>query len=174
MLTQSVTTAVLFATGDIMAQQAVEKKGVAKHDFPRTGRMILYGGGMFSPRTSRSPLLTQSKAIFGPAATAWFRVLQTKVKFQNKKLEIGARVAVDQLVFAPTNLFVFLSTMSILEGVSPREKLARTYSTALQGNWMVWPFVQVVNFSYVPVDYRVLFVNGLSIFWNCYLSYVSK
>lgn len=45
MLTQSVTTALLFATGDIMAQQAVEKKGVAKHDFPRTGRMILYGGG---------------------------------------------------------------------------------------------------------------------------------
>lgn len=45
MLTQSVTTALLFATGDIMAQQAVEKKGIAKHDFPRTGRMILYGGG---------------------------------------------------------------------------------------------------------------------------------
>lgn len=44
-LTQSVTTAVLFATGDIMAQQAVEKKGAAKHDVARTGRMILYGGG---------------------------------------------------------------------------------------------------------------------------------
>ena len=44
-LTQSVTTAVLFATGDIMAQQAVEKKGVAKHDVMRTGRMVLYGGG---------------------------------------------------------------------------------------------------------------------------------
>ena len=92
----------------------------------------------------------------------------------NKKLEIGARVAVDQLVFAPTNLFVFLSTMSILEGSSPREKLAKTYKSALQGNWMVWPFVQVVNFSFVPLDYRVLFVNGLSIFWNCYLSFISK
>lgn len=118
--------------------------------------------------------LIETTAIFGPAATTWFKFLQTKIRFQNKKLEIGARVAVDQLVFAPTNLFVFLSTMSILEGVSPREKLARTYKSALQGNWMVWPFVQVVNFSFVPVDYRVLFVNGLSIFWNCYLSYVSK
>lgn len=93
---------------------------------------------------------------------------------QNKKLEIGARVAVDQLVFAPTNLFVFLSTMSVLEGVSPREKLAKTYRGALQSNYMVWPFVQIANFSFVPLDHRVLFVNGLSIFWNCYLSYISK
>ncbi|KFX86855.1 hypothetical protein V490_08777 [Pseudogymnoascus sp. VKM F-3557] len=157
MLTQSVTTAVLFATGDIMAQQAVERKGIEKHEFVRTGRMALYGG-----------------AIFGPAATTWFKFLQTKVVLPNKKLEICARVGVDQLLFAPTNLFVFLSTMSILEGVSPREKLAKTYTGALQSNWMVWPFVQVVNFSFVPLDYRVLFVNGLSIFWNCYLSYISK
>jgi protein Mpv17 len=113
-------------------------------------------------------------AIFGPAATTWFKFLQTKVVLPNKKLEICARVGVDQLLFAPTNLFVFLSTMSILEGVSPREKLAKTYTGALQSNWMVWPFVQVVNFSFVPLDYRVLFVNGLSIFWNCYLSYISK
>ncbi|KFY69245.1 hypothetical protein V496_00405 [Pseudogymnoascus sp. VKM F-4515 (FW-2607)] len=157
MLTQSVTTAILFATGDIMAQQAVERKGIEKHEFVRTGRMALYGG-----------------AIFGPAATTWFRFLQTRVVLPNKKLEICARVGVDQLLFAPTNLFVFLSTMSILEGVSPREKLAKTYTGALQSNWMVWPFVQVVNFSVVPLDYRVLFVNGLSIFWNCYLSYISK
>lgn len=48
MLTQSVTTAILFATGDIMAQQAVERKGIEKHEFVRTGRMALYGGGKTS------------------------------------------------------------------------------------------------------------------------------
>ena len=36
---------VLFATGDTMAQQAVERVGVDKHDYARTGRMALYGGG---------------------------------------------------------------------------------------------------------------------------------
>lgn len=36
---------VLFATGDVMAQQAVERVGVDKHNFARTGRMALYGGG---------------------------------------------------------------------------------------------------------------------------------
>ena len=45
LLTQAVTTAVLFATGDITAQQAVEKKGIKNHDLMRTGRMFAYGGG---------------------------------------------------------------------------------------------------------------------------------
>lgn len=66
LLTQSVTTAVrllsadllsldlmplqvLFATGDVMAQQAVERVGVEKHNFARTGRMALYGGGTLPP-----------------------------------------------------------------------------------------------------------------------------
>lgn len=45
LLTQSITTAVLFATGDTMAQQLVEKKGVKNHEIARTARMAFYGGG---------------------------------------------------------------------------------------------------------------------------------
>lgn len=48
LLTQVVTTAILFGTGDVIAQQAVDKKGLEKHDLARTGRMFLYGGGELS------------------------------------------------------------------------------------------------------------------------------
>jgi protein Mpv17 len=44
LLTQSVTTGLLFAAGDITAQQLVDKRG-AEHDLTRTGRMFLYGTG---------------------------------------------------------------------------------------------------------------------------------
>ena len=53
---------VLFATGDTLAQQAVEKVGWEKHNLARTGRMALYGGGAsvlaltpFSPSQSSQP-----------------------------------------------------------------------------------------------------------------------
>ena len=36
---------VLFGSGDVLAQQAVDRKGLEKHDFARTWRMALYGGG---------------------------------------------------------------------------------------------------------------------------------
>jgi hypothetical protein len=53
LLTQSITTAVLFATGDTMAQQLVEKKGWKNHELARTGRMALYGGGRSIQLNSR-------------------------------------------------------------------------------------------------------------------------
>ncbi|KAF2801566.1 uncharacterized protein BDZ99DRAFT_469568 [Mytilinidion resinicola] len=157
LLTQSVTTAVLFATGDTLAQQAVDKVGFAKQDLSRTGRMALYGG-----------------AIFGPAATTWFKFLSTKVTLPNANATIVARVAADQLVFAPTNMFVFLSTMAVLEGSSPQKKLEQTYKQALTKNWMVWPWVQLGNFKFVPLEHRVLVVNVISLGWNCYLSYLNS
>lgn len=46
---------VLFATGDVMAQQGIEQVGIRKHDLARTGRMTFYGGGTLSlPRPSRN------------------------------------------------------------------------------------------------------------------------
>lgn len=55
LLTQSVTTSILFAVGDITAQQLVEKKGLEKHDLARTGRMALYGGSKFTPLALPKP-----------------------------------------------------------------------------------------------------------------------
>ncbi|KAI1484505.1 hypothetical protein F5X96DRAFT_663943 [Biscogniauxia mediterranea] len=157
LLTQAVTTAVLFGVGDVTAQQVVEKKGIEKHELARTGRMVLYGG-----------------AVFGPAATTWFGILQRHVVLRNKNAEMLARVAADQLLFAPTFIGVFLSSMAVMEGGSPKEKLDRSYMPALQTNYLIWPFVQMVNFKLVPLEHRVLFVNLISIGWNCYLSMVNS
>ncbi|KAI1432847.1 hypothetical protein GGR50DRAFT_555706 [Xylaria sp. CBS 124048] len=157
LLTQSITTAVLFAVGDITAQQAVEKKGLEKHEYARTARMFAYGG-----------------AIFGPAATTWFGVLSKRVVLRNKNAEILARVAADQLIFAPTFIGIFLSSMAVLEGGSPGEKIEKSYVSALTTNWMIWPFVQLANFKFVPLQHRVLAVNVISIGWNCYLSMVNS
>lgn len=66
-------------------------------------------------------------------------------------------------MFASTNMFVFLSSMAIMEGTDPKEKLDKTYFAALKKNWMVWPIVQSVNFKLVPLEHRVLLVNVVSI-----------
>lgn len=93
---------------------------------------------------------------------------------RNKNVEIVARVAADQTIFASTNLFVFLSSMAVMEGTSPKDKLDSTYWTALQKNWMVWPVIQAVNFKLVPLHHRVLVVNVVSLGWNCYLSFLNS
>lgn len=113
-------------------------------------------------------------AVFGPAATLWYRFLQAKIQFKNANATIAARVLADQTIFASTNLLVFLSSMAYLEGSSPKAKLQSTYGEALKKNWMVWPAVQSVNFKLVPLEHRVLVVNIVSLGWNCYLSYINS
>ena len=87
---------------------------------------------------------------------------------------IAARVACDQLIFAPVFIGLFLSSMAVMEGGSPEKKLEKSYWPALQANYMLWPFVQLVNFKFVPLHHRVLFVNVISIGWNCFLSMLNS
>lgn len=117
-------------------------------------------------------IITDIKVVvFGPAATKWYQVLQSRVNFRSTTATTAARVLADQTIFASTNLLVFLTTMSVLEGGSPQEKLESSYLPILKANWAVWPAVQAVNFTLVPLQHRVLVVNIVSLGWNCFLSY---
>ena len=64
--------------------------------------------------------------------------------------------------------------MAYLEGADPKKRLQDKYTEALKKNWMVWPPVQAINFSMVPLQHQVLVVNVVSLGWNCYLSYVNS
>ena len=119
--------------------------------------MVLYGG-----------------CGFGPAATKWNQFVNKRIVLKNHNTTIAARVAVDQVVFASTNLAFFLSSMAVMEGGSPRQKLEKNYVPGLKANWMLWPAVQAVNFKLVPLEHRVLVVNIVSLGWNCYLSYLNS
>jgi protein Mpv17 len=64
--------------------------------------------------------------------------------------------------------------MAYMEGTSVKAKLESTYPTAISKNWMLWPWVQLVNFKLVPLEHRVLLVNVVSLGWNCYLSFLNS
>ncbi|ORY16604.1 hypothetical protein BCR34DRAFT_96478 [Clohesyomyces aquaticus] len=157
LLTQALTTAVLFATGDVMAQQGVEKVGLDKHNLARTARMAGYGG-----------------FIFGPAATKWYSFLASRINLSTSNRTIAARVGCDQFLFAPINMGLFLSSMAYLEGSDPKAKLKKAYIPGMTNNFLLWPWVQAVNFKYVPLEHRVLVVNFVALGWNCYLSFLNS
>jgi protein Mpv17 len=132
-------------------------------------------------------------AVFGPVATKWFQFLQNRINLRTPGKTLVARVAADQLLCAPTMIGVFLSSMSLMEGGDPREKLNNTYWQALRTNWMIWPALQSVNLYLVPLQYRVLTVNVFNIGmcflvcavaysaftnsvkgWNCFLSFLNN
>lgn len=126
-------------------------------------------------RTRNELTRKPSQVIFGPAAANWYRILNRYAVFRNKNAEIAARVFLDQAVFSPIFLGVFLVTMGYLDGHhDPMAHVSSHYWEILKTNWMVWPAVQVTNFKFVPLDHRLNFANVVAIGWNCYLSYVNS
>ncbi|KAF8647545.1 hypothetical protein AX16_006634 [Volvariella volvacea WC 439] len=156
MLAQSVTAMALFGLGDVIAQQAVEKKG-KNHDFMRTARLSFYGG-----------------AMFGPALTIWYQFLN-RLKFASPARGVIYRVWLDQAVLTPGAVAFFFGAMSVLEG-KPHEAAGRiqeNYVPTLIRNWGVFIPTQIINFAIIPHHLRFVTVSVVSLFWNTYLSAVN-
>ncbi|PPQ70613.1 hypothetical protein CVT24_000686 [Panaeolus cyanescens] len=153
MLSQCLTAAVLFGAGDVIAQQVVEKKG-KEHDFVRTTRLTFYGG-----------------AIFGPAMTKWYQLLNG-MKFPSPRKALVYRVWLDQAILTPGAVAFFYGCMSVLEG-KPGEAIPRikaAYVPTILRNWAVYIPTQIINFALVPPHLRLVVVSVVSLFWNTYLS----
>ncbi|KAK6977918.1 hypothetical protein R3P38DRAFT_506549 [Favolaschia claudopus] len=153
MLAQCGTAAVLFSAGDILAQQAIERRG-KQHDFARTARLTFYGGVMF-----------------GPVITKWIQFLN-RLQFKNPTKGIIYRVWLDQFVLTPGAIVAFFTSMAVLEG-KPNEiksRIGAGYVPALLRNWGVFIPTQVINFWLVPPHLRFVVISVVSLFWNTYLS----
>ena len=46
------------------------------------------------------------------------------------------------------------------------------FPTIYAFDWLIWPPSQAVNFLLIPSQYRVLYVNGVTVLWDIFLSYI--
>ncbi|KAJ2339131.1 hypothetical protein GGF43_006712, partial [Coemansia sp. RSA 2618] len=119
---------------------------------------------------SRFPLVASAKAAASTPATKAVQPLSDKARAVLK------RIAVDQTVFAPFASGAFVVGMGVLEGLGSDDLLERIrvqYPKVLLVGYLVWPAAQLINFSVVPLIYRVPFGSMVGLFWNTYLSYSS-
>ena len=148
-------TGVLCATGDVIAQLVVERKSWSEFKFSRVGRFFIMG-----------------TCVVAPCLRSWYMVLERMVVYKGGKAAL-AKMLLDQSLFAPAFLAVFVSCAGKLQGNSFKEircKLDKDYVNIVTTNWKIWPAAQVLNFYLVPFQHRVLFVNVVALFWNTYLA----
>lgn len=63
-----------------------------------------------------------------------------------------ARVAADQLLWAPTFVVGFYGVKAVIEGKSPVEMIRSKFWHTMLVNWAIWPAAQFVNFKVVPLQ----------------------
>ena len=148
---------VLVAAGDVITQQFAEQRGT-NHDFRRTARMGVVG--LVIGPVLRSWYLTLERIVPGTAKTAGFK-----------------KMLLDQSLFAPVMICFFFSVSETLAGKRPheiKEMLQERYVQTLITNYKIWPLAQTLNFTFVPIQHRVGFVQIVAIFWNAYLSWMAN
>lgn len=156
LITQAVQAGTLMALGDQIAQNVVERRDFKDLDFVRTAQ---FGSTGFF--------------IAGPAMRTWYGILDKHIGSKGG-LVVLKKVCCDQLFFAPSFLAVLLSTIGILQGNDLEQlkvKLRDEYPDILKNNYKLWPMVQLINFYFVSLQYQVLVVQLVALFWNTYICY---
>ncbi|KAK3001392.1 hypothetical protein RJ639_020841, partial [Escallonia herrerae] len=151
--TKAVTSAILTFAGDVICQLFIDQ--VPSLDLKRTFLFTFLG-----------------LVLVGPTLHFWYLYLSRLVTIPGAS---GAflRLLLDQFIFAPTFIGVFLSTLVTLEG-RPSEvkpKLQQEWFPSVLANWQLWIPFQFLNFRFVPQQFQVLAANVVALAWNVILSY---
>ncbi|RUS87384.1 hypothetical protein EGW08_004838 [Elysia chlorotica] len=156
--TMSGTTSIIMSGGDCVSQLVIEKRSLQNYDLVRSGRFAVAG-----------------LCVFGPIMRGWYLALDKLYK--GTKMAGIKMMVTDQVIMAPTFLGLFITVMAGMRGEnleSIKGKLKRDYGTVLLNNYKVWPFTQFINFNFVPLQHRVLFVNFVALGWNTYLAWKTE
>jgi Mpv17 / PMP22 family len=82
------------------------------------------------------------------------------------------------LVFSVrASVSVYFTWRMILEGrtkAAIAEKLRKTLFSLITSSWKYWRVLNVVNFLFVPLNYRVLYEIFVGFFWQMNLSLISS
>lgn len=174
-LTNGISGLVTFSAGDILSQKLANPD--REIDYRRAAKTGMLG-------------------IFmnGAVLHHWYNFLDlTFGKSMLSKKGVFLKVLADQLVFAPFSIVVFFGFASCLSPLPPvhcegnthcstsdidniavrfLRKMESSFLAVLLADCCTWPFVNFINFSYVPKNYRPSFVGLAQLIWQTYISYM--
>lgn len=171
-ITNSITAGFTCTIGDLGAQQ-IEKyqfnkkterlKSPWSYNYQRTVKNFVYG------------------LIFnGAPFYFWYKYLD--ILFPKPILtQVLSKVIINQIFLAPIMNITYFSYVAILLNYKngPKDclekvktKLEHSLIPTMITSCKVWPFIQLVNFYFLPPQYRTIYANAAGACWNIYLTLI--
>ena len=146
-----------FTLGDLLAQKGVE--GREEVDLARTARMATFG------------LLWH-----GPSGHYFYGFLDRMLPGTMMKT-VWQKVGIDQIAWNPIFGIVFFTSLGLMEGKSTdqiTDKIKADLPTAVTGSWAYWVPAHFINFRFIASEQRLLYINGMQIMYNIFLSFLGN
>ncbi|XBW38618.1 hypothetical protein QEN19_004207 [Hanseniaspora menglaensis] len=104
----------------------------------------------------------------------WYFILNMLFTEDPSIVQTLERILSDQLFYSPISLYVFFAfanyVMDAGDVFSFRSKLKKIFLNTLMLNYLIWPLMQFINFSFINKDDQPLFSSCISVVWNVLLS----
>ena len=89
------------------------------------------------------------------------------------KQNTARKLLLDQTLGAAINTFAFVAAMAAFKGrdrAAVMRECRRGVWPLMVNGWKVWPLVAIFNFTFVPVQRRIIVGSMFGLFWGIYLS----
>jgi len=166
LLTKSVSALVIAGAADLFCQTALQHRSIMCKDSSIYSAFGLGSSNFETIDYTRAAVMASYAALIILPVHFWLIFLS---QFKSPSI----RMLIDQLAFAPVGTALciaytstLLSDRSMLSG----DKFVKTWLDVLMANWAIWPLLQWVNFSRVPLRYQPLFSNLCGFAWTIFLS----
>ena len=184
LLANSVSGFFIYSAADVVSQYADSQKQF-KLDSKRAVEAGLFGF-----------------VINGVVILKWYKFLDKSFGTGTTHKIVFLKTATDQVIFAPFNIisyFLFVSIRNEAEGINNTTSTTTSNSNNSSNNHhyqhvydnfhnkvetlfvptyivdsFMWPIVNIVNFKYIPFNYRPTFAGCAQLLWQTYLTYVAN
>jgi protein Mpv17 len=156
LITKAMTSLVGWALGDFLAQVFISK---AAFDMKRFITLSAFGF-----------------LYHGPSGHYFYNWLDKQIEGTSSKV-VALKVLIDQTLWCPIFMSVFFTYLGLVNGDSMAtigNKIKNDLFTAVQGSWKVWPIVHAVNFKFISTKHRLVFINGVQVAFNMFLSIIGS
>lgn len=165
LLTNTVSSGILLAMGDGISQYIEHKLEQPTKDEKHMRMQFNWDRNfkMFVVGTAGGPLHHYFYA--------WLDIKYPGATLRTTTIEI----LYDQFVMAPLCIVLFFYSAGWMYGQSNANcwnELKSKIAVILIADWMVWPGAQFLNFYYLNPNYRVLYVNFVTMLYDVFLSYI--
>ncbi|XP_013381394.1 mpv17-like protein [Lingula anatina] len=115
--------------------------------------------------------------FIGPLNFTWVRIAERIFSPSRTFVAVARRVLVEQVVFGPIAITTFYCANNLFERRSLKEsweELHEKFFKTYEVRCMYFPFVQFINYKYVPPDRRLLFLSSATFMWSTFMCYMKS